>query len=84
MLDIGASCGEWLAAQRDVGIPAVGTELNAMRAERLAVQRFLVDVDDALDYLRWQEAGAFSAVTVFLGVEHWRGLHVGEAVNLPS
>lgn len=70
LLDLGCGRGEWLELAGEAGWQAVGVELDPGMADHAAARGLRVERDEALGFLRKQEAESFCAVTGFHIAEH--------------
>ncbi|MES2072346.1 MAG: methyltransferase domain-containing protein [Pseudomonadota bacterium] len=70
VIDVGCGRGEWLELMDEQDIPAIGVDMNATMVDACLEQGFAARCDDAIAYLREQEAGSVAAVTGFHIIEH--------------
>lgn len=78
-IDLGCGRGEWLQIAREAGFDAVGVDLNAGMAQRALDHGASVEIGDALEFMRRQNAGSAGIITAFHLVEH---LPVDYLINL--
>lgn len=69
-VDLGCGRGEWLEVVSEAGFEPVGVDLNAGMAQAALDRGFSVEIDDALAFMRRQEAASASVVTAFHLAEH--------------
>ncbi len=69
-VDVGCGRGEWLELLGEIGIPALGIDMNAAMVDSCLAAGCAAKVDDAIAYLQKQDAGSLGGVTGFHIVEH--------------
>ncbi|MBC3806253.1 methyltransferase domain-containing protein [Undibacterium seohonense] len=69
-VDVGCGRGEWLELLGELGIPALGIDMNAAMVDACIASGCAAKVDDAIAYLQRQPAGSLAGVTGFHIVEH--------------
>jgi O-antigen chain-terminating methyltransferase len=69
-VDVGCGRGEWLELLGELGIPALGIDMNAAMVDACIASGCAAKVDDAIAYLQRQPAGSLAGVTGFHIIEH--------------
>jgi O-antigen chain-terminating methyltransferase len=69
-VDVGCGRGEWLELLGELGIPALGIDMNAAMVDACIASGCAAKVDDAIAYLQQQPAGCLAGVTGFHIIEH--------------
>lgn len=69
-IDLGCGRGEWLDVVTEAGFEPLGVDLNIGMAQAALDRGFNVEVSDAVEFMRRQEASSASIVSAFHLVEH--------------
>ncbi|MBR7801487.1 class I SAM-dependent methyltransferase [Undibacterium fentianense] len=69
-VDLGCGRGEWLSLLKEIGIPALGIDLNADKVQACRAIGLQAEVADALGFLSQQASDSLGGVTAFHLIEH--------------